>query len=88
MLLSGLTMPTNTRAEPLTCDKVLKLCDAALKDQRILSHEQQKLIQLQDDQLVLQRSRIVQLEQDKPSIIESPYLWLAVGFVGGVLIAK
>lgn len=88
MMLSVSMIPNNLKAEPRTCSDVLKMCDTALQDQRGLNHEQQKLIQIQDDQLVLQRNKIIELENDKPSIIESPYLWLAVGFVGGVLLVK
>lgn len=86
-----LTNSLTTKAEPITCSDVLKLCDKALEDERTtgnklrkLNHEQQVVIKAQDDLIGLQRVKIDQ----QNSILRSPYLWGIVGVITGILLVK
>lgn len=71
-----------------SCKDVVKACDKALADQdQVIKHktyeitEQKKVIAAQD-------TRIVELEKKNSSLFRSPWLYLGLGLITGVLIAK
>ena len=83
MITISLNPPT-TRANPPTCDQVLSACDKALKDQLKLNHDSAVMIKYQDDLILKQKDKIEELTH----AFKSPYLYMLIGFAGGVFLAK
>lgn len=73
---------------PVSCDVVLSKCDKALRDQITLNHSKQGLIDAQDQHIVTQRERIDQLTSENKSIFRSPWLWMGLGIITGVVISR
>ena len=77
---------TVTRATE--CTDVIKAADQTinLKDKQI--DAQDKLIGKQNDMNQMLNDRVVELESSNNSIFKNPFLYLALGLVGGFLVAK
>lgn len=95
MMLISLLSANTTRAEPKSCDQVLKLCDQALEDSRRetealkkLDHSRLGVIEAQEKHILTQRGKIDLLEAENKSLLNDPRLWFVVGLGLGVYIMK
>lgn len=83
---------TQASAEPKastkSCDEVLQLCDAAVKDLREVVNKQDIKVKDQNDLILTQRTKIDQQSSELNSILRKPEVWAVIGFIAGVWVMK
>jgi hypothetical protein len=77
--------PTSTASE---CTDVVKACDKALADQDKVINLKTRQIEVQQDIIAAQDTRIVNLEKEKSSIFSNPWFYFGVGVLTGAFVIR
>lgn len=86
-------IPSPSPVLKVTCSQVLEACDATIAAKNEVIEKKDKALQLADlaiqhaqDDTVRSYNELNELKDSQKNIWHNPFLWIAVGLVGGILV--
>lgn len=85
--------PSPSPTPKITCNQIIQACDAALAAKNDTIEKKDRALQLADlaiqhaqDDTVRSYNELNELKESQNNIWHNPFLWVAVGLIGGILV--
>jgi len=84
----GLLVGPPARGAEGSCQPLIQACDKALADQDRVINLKTRAIEVHQDIILAQDTRIRELEKDKTGLFSSPWFYFGIGVVAGAFIVR